>query len=132
MRGGQKCNSTSATLDRVSLDGRITFRYTAPGDREGIVQCFAEAGRTGQSLPEPIARATISSSPIVSMALVVRAPFFCVGWGPKSTKRRRRSEKASTNWSAELTNTRLWHPWLRINRVLRVRVEDTSAKEPHA
>jgi hypothetical protein len=49
-----KCNSTSATLDRVDLDGRITFRYTAPGDQETIVQCFAEAGRTGQLLPEPV------------------------------------------------------------------------------
>src|SRR5690349_13356299 len=25
-----KCNSTSATLDRVALDGQITFRYTTP------------------------------------------------------------------------------------------------------
>jgi hypothetical protein len=49
-----KCNATSATLDRVDLDGRITFRYTAPGDREEIVQCFADAGRTGQPLPEPV------------------------------------------------------------------------------
>ena len=49
-----KCNSTSATLDRVDLDGRITFRYTAPGDREEIVRCFAEASRTGQPLPEPV------------------------------------------------------------------------------
>jgi hypothetical protein len=49
-----KCNSTSATLDRVDLGGQITFRYTAPGDREEIVQCFTEAGRTGQPLPEPV------------------------------------------------------------------------------
>jgi len=49
-----KCNSTSATLERVDLDGRITFRYTTPGDREEIVQCFTEAGRTGQPLPEPV------------------------------------------------------------------------------
>ena len=49
-----KCNSTAATLDRVSLDGRITFRYTAPGEREEIVRCFAEASRTGQPLPEPV------------------------------------------------------------------------------
>jgi hypothetical protein len=48
-----KCNSTSATLERVALDGRITFRYTTAGDREEIVQCFAEAGRTGPPLPEP-------------------------------------------------------------------------------
>ena len=48
-----KCNSTSATLDRVGVDGGITFRYTAPGDREAIVQCLAEASRTGPPLPEP-------------------------------------------------------------------------------
>jgi hypothetical protein len=48
-----KCNSTSATLERVDLDGRITFRYTTAGDREEIVQCFAEASRTGPPLPEP-------------------------------------------------------------------------------
>ena len=54
MHGGQSATRTSATLDRVSLDGGITFRYTAPGDREEIVQCFAEAGRTGQPLPEPL------------------------------------------------------------------------------
>jgi len=48
-----KCNSTSATLDRVGLDGGITFRYTAPGEREDIVRCFAEANRTGPPLPEP-------------------------------------------------------------------------------
>ena len=49
-----KCNSTSATLDRIGLDGGITFRYSTPGDREEIVQCFAEAARTGQPLPEPV------------------------------------------------------------------------------
>ena len=49
-----KCNSTSATLARVDLDGQITFRYTTAGDREEIVQCFAEAGRTGPPLPEPV------------------------------------------------------------------------------
>ena len=49
-----KCNSTSATLARVDLDGQITFRYTTGGDREEIVRCFAEAGRTGPPLPEPV------------------------------------------------------------------------------
>ena len=49
-----KCNSTSGTLERVDLDGRITFRYTTAGDRQEIVQCFAEANRTGPQLPEPI------------------------------------------------------------------------------
>ena len=49
-----KCNSTSATLERVDLDGRITFRYTTPGDRQEVVLCLAEAGRAGPPLPEPI------------------------------------------------------------------------------
>jgi len=47
-----KCSSTG-TLERVDLDGRIIFRYTTAGDREEIVQCLAEAGRTGPPLPEP-------------------------------------------------------------------------------
>jgi hypothetical protein len=51
-----KCNSTSATLDRVDLDGRITFRYTTAGEREEIVRCFTEAGLGGQPLPEPVGR----------------------------------------------------------------------------
>ena len=47
-----KCSATG-TLERVDLDGRIIFRYTTAGDREEIVQCLAEAGRTGPPLPEP-------------------------------------------------------------------------------
>ena len=49
-----KCNSTSAVLERVDLDGRITFRYTTAGDRHEIVQCLAEADRVGPPLPEPL------------------------------------------------------------------------------
>ena len=49
-----QCNSTSATLERVDLDGQIIFRYTTAGDRQQIVQCFAEAGRMGPPLPEPV------------------------------------------------------------------------------
>ena len=49
-----QCNSTSATLERVGLDGQITFRYTTAGDRQEIVQCLADAGRTGPQLPAPV------------------------------------------------------------------------------
>lgn len=49
-----KCNSRSATLERVDLDGRIMFRYTTAGGRQEIVQCLAEAERAGPPLPEPI------------------------------------------------------------------------------
>jgi len=48
-----KCNSTSGTLERIDLDGRITFRYTTAGERQEIVQCLDEASRTGPPLPEP-------------------------------------------------------------------------------
>jgi len=51
-----KCNASSfpVELERVDLDGRITFRFTSPGGREEIVQCLAEAGRTGPPLPAPV------------------------------------------------------------------------------
>lgn len=48
-----QCNS-SAQLERVDLDGRITFRFTSPGSREEILGCLAEANRTGQPLPAPV------------------------------------------------------------------------------
>jgi hypothetical protein len=50
-----KCHSTSGQLIRIDLDGRITFRVTGPGGQQEIVQCLAEADRTGPSLPEPVA-----------------------------------------------------------------------------
>ena len=49
-----KCNSLSGQLERVDLDGRITFRFTGAGGRQEILQCLAEAGRTGPPLPEPV------------------------------------------------------------------------------
>jgi hypothetical protein len=49
-----KCNLPPGQLERVELDGRITFRYITAGEREEIVQCLAEAGRTGPPLPEPV------------------------------------------------------------------------------
>jgi hypothetical protein len=49
-----QCNSPAGTLERVDLDGRITFRYTSAGNRQEIVQCLADAGRTGPQLPEPV------------------------------------------------------------------------------
>ena len=49
-----KCNASlfPLELERVDLDGRITFRL-APNGQE-VVQCLAEAGRTGPPLPEPV------------------------------------------------------------------------------
>ena len=50
-----KCDSSfPVVLERVDLDGRITFRYSAEGGRQGVLQCLADAGRAGPSLPEPV------------------------------------------------------------------------------
>jgi hypothetical protein len=48
-----KCNAPYVQLERVDLDGRITFRYSAEGGRQEVLQCLADAGRAGPSLPEP-------------------------------------------------------------------------------
>ena len=49
-----QCNASFAQLERVDLDGRITFRFSSAGGRQEIQQCLAEAGRTGPPLPEPV------------------------------------------------------------------------------
>ncbi len=49
-----RCNVSSAQLERVDLDGRITFRFTSATERREILQCLAEAGATGPPLPEPV------------------------------------------------------------------------------
>jgi hypothetical protein len=48
-----KCNAPYVSLDRVDVDGRITFKISNEGSRQAILQCLAEAGRTGPPLPEP-------------------------------------------------------------------------------
>jgi len=46
-----KCGGPGAQLQRVDVDGRITF--VADGsERPSVLQCLAEAGRTGPPLPE--------------------------------------------------------------------------------
>ena len=50
-----KCGSAYAQLDRIGLDGRITFLITTLSDRQRIVDCLTEAGRGGPALPEPVA-----------------------------------------------------------------------------
>ena len=50
-----KCNVAFAQLQRVDLDGRITFQFTNASERQQIRQCLADAGRTGPPLPEPVA-----------------------------------------------------------------------------
>jgi len=49
-----KCNAPYVSLERVDLDGRITFRFSSEGGRQEVLQCLAEAGRTGPLLPEPV------------------------------------------------------------------------------
>ena len=50
-----KCNSSSfpVELERVDLDGQITFWFSSPRGQE-VLQCLAEADRTGPPLPQPV------------------------------------------------------------------------------
>ncbi len=49
-----KCNASlfPLELERVDLDGRITFRFS-PNSQE-VLLCLTEAGHTGPPLPEPV------------------------------------------------------------------------------
>jgi hypothetical protein len=38
-------------------------------------------------------------------------------------RRRAHSVRSLISWNEPVTNARLWHPWLRINRVLRVMLQ---------
>jgi hypothetical protein len=49
-----KCSAPYVSLERVDLDGRITFKISNEGSRQETLRCLAEAGRTGPSLPEPV------------------------------------------------------------------------------
>ena len=49
-----KCDSSfPVVLERVDLDGRITFWLSSARSQE-VLQCLAEAGRAGPPLPEPL------------------------------------------------------------------------------
>jgi hypothetical protein len=50
-----RCNAPYVQLDRVDVDGRITFMFSNWSTRQEVVQCLAEAGRGGPPLPEPVA-----------------------------------------------------------------------------
>jgi len=49
-----RCNAPYVSLERVDLDGRITFRLSTAASQQEVPQCLAEAGRTGPPLPEPV------------------------------------------------------------------------------
>jgi hypothetical protein len=38
----------------VRLDGRISFWYYGPGDRQAMLDCLRRAASTGPALPEPV------------------------------------------------------------------------------
>ena len=48
-----KCSSAYVQIQQIDLDGRITFLFTNSADRDQILQCLAEASRTGPPLPAP-------------------------------------------------------------------------------
>jgi hypothetical protein len=49
-----KCNASlfPLELERVDLDGRITFRFSP--NSQDVLLCLTEAGRIGPPLPEPV------------------------------------------------------------------------------
>ncbi len=49
-----RCSSAYIQLDRVDLDGRISFLFSNSADRDRVVQCLADASRTGPPLPAPV------------------------------------------------------------------------------
>jgi hypothetical protein len=49
-----KCNAPFVRLEQIDLDGRITFRSATAGSGQEVLQCLADAGRTGPTLPEPV------------------------------------------------------------------------------
>ena len=50
-----RCKAAYVQIEHVSLDGRITFQFSNSADRQAVVQCLTEAGRSGSPLPEPVA-----------------------------------------------------------------------------
>jgi hypothetical protein len=40
-----RCNAPYVSLDRVDVDGRITFTFSNWSTRQEVAQCLAEAGR---------------------------------------------------------------------------------------
>jgi len=49
-----KCTVPYTQLERVDLDGRITFLSSNSADRQAVIECLAQAGEAGQRLPEPV------------------------------------------------------------------------------
>jgi hypothetical protein len=47
------CGSAYVQLERIDVDGRITFQHTSSAERESVFRCLADAGRGAAALPEP-------------------------------------------------------------------------------
>ena len=41
-------------IQRIDLDGRISFWYVVEPERRDVLECLGKAGRGGPSLPEPV------------------------------------------------------------------------------
>ena len=50
-----KCQAPYTQLERVDLDGRITFLASSSSVMGTVLRCLADANAGGQRLPEPIA-----------------------------------------------------------------------------
>ena len=46
---------TGTELITVQLDGRISFWYSGPGQRQPMLECLQQAAKDGPSLPEAVA-----------------------------------------------------------------------------
>ena len=50
-----KCEAPYTQLERVDLDGRITFLASSSSGMEDVLRCLADADRGGQRLPGAVA-----------------------------------------------------------------------------
>jgi hypothetical protein len=50
-----KCRAAYTQLERLDLDGRITFLASDSSTRQEVLDCLADASRTGPPLPPPVA-----------------------------------------------------------------------------
>ncbi len=48
-----KCRSPYTQLQQIGLDGQIGFMISNSSDRDEVLQCLADANRTGPPLPTP-------------------------------------------------------------------------------
>jgi hypothetical protein len=49
-----RCSAPYVQLEQVDLDGRIAFLFGNSADRDQVLQCLADASRTGPPLPAPV------------------------------------------------------------------------------